>query len=103
MEFEPDVILIPDLQITHFAKIYLNGQELKRCYEARIHWASFDGETFGEVIVGSESDRYVSLNKPRLGEFDREGIWVHFAAGRIRVDLDKQGKALLPRLKEQGF
>lgn len=98
-EFEPDLIIAKDHPLFIHATAYLDGQKLKRCFEARIHWGSFVEPTFGEVVIGAtrgdKQDIPVILSKPHLGEFECQGLWAKFACGKVLIELTETGQKLL--------
>lgn len=101
-EFEPDLLLTPDHPLARCSRVYLDGQKLERCYEARVHWDSFVEPTFGEVIIGAsrgdKKDLHTVMWKPRLGEFEYSNVWARFACGKVFIELDETGKKLLETL-----
>jgi hypothetical protein len=89
-EWEPEAILSASDELSRYVKVFLNGVEQDRCYQARIKWDSFKQPTFGELIVGTQRDDKIAapiFHMPRLGEFDFEGCWSKFVCGQVRIEL----------------
>lgn len=92
-EFVPDVLINVDAgPIFADVSAYLDGVLLERCYEARVTFKSFLEPAFGEVIVGREEVEPVIYSMPRLGEFEHQGLWVHFRCGKVQI-VSREGRA----------
>jgi hypothetical protein len=104
-EFVPDIVITAEDEIGRFCTVFLDGQKLERCFEARIKYESFDTPTFGELLIGATrfgiQDVRTILHKPRLGEFDRGGVLTRLICGKVFVQLDDQGKDLLAIVRAQ--
>ena|SRR6185436_18359028 len=85
-EWIPEFVFDAKHPLGKVVDIYLNGARVDRVFEARISLKSFEEEAFGELIV----DAGVGLSvytKPRLGNFEYQGIWVKLACGRVRIEV----------------
>lgn len=99
----PDIVIGDGHPLFIHAKAFLDSRQLPLCFEARVKWGSFDGSVFGEVVIAVEregkSPLSIMMTQPGLGEFDIKGTLVKFACGKVYVELDEIGKAILEQIK----
>jgi hypothetical protein len=102
-EWTPDIAYGRERELGLRSVIYLDGVKQTRCCEVRVKYESFERPAFGELIVGVQRDgeTYVSaiFHKPRLGEFERDGILVKFVCGKVFIELDGEGKKILAAIR----
>lgn len=102
-EWEPDFVFSAKDELGRYTTVYLDGEKVRWCYEARVKWESFERPTFGELIVASTRDgnRHLAavFNKPHLGEMVIDGALFKFVAGRVLIELDEKGKTHLEQLR----
>lgn len=107
-EFVPDIIFGTTgrsndghkCELSQEVEIYLNGELLKTCLEARVKYASFEGPAFGELVVFDNENSMTALRPPRLGEFEIDGAWCRFACGQVEIKLTERGKEILELIKK---
>jgi hypothetical protein len=97
-EFVPDFVFCGEDELGRHVDVFLNGEHVALCLEARVMFESFERPVFGELIVASGGN--VITRKPRLGEFDRDGAWAKFVCGKVFIKLDDEGKRILALLRE---